>query len=263
MKNHKTFTYILFLNAILFLIPYSSSHSLEDAIKSKDRSSKNVMRDRYRNPYETLSFFEIEQNMKVVELSPGGGWYTEILANYIHSPGEIIAAHFDKNSNRDFYVRMRKNFENKVNENPLYKNVSVVDLSSKLAEPGTVDAVLTFRNLHNWIGPQIDLIFSNAHKALKKGGILGVVEHRANPGTSLEEMKRTGYVTEEYAIKIAEKHGFTLISKSEINSNPKDTKDYVRGVWTLPPVLRLKEKDKQKYLDIGESDRMTILFKKL
>ena len=263
MKNHKTFTYILFLNAILFLIPYSSSHSLEDAIKSKDRSSKNVMRDRYRNPYETLSFFEIEQNMKVVELSPGGGWYTEILANYIHSPGEIIAAHFDKNSNRDFYVRMRKNFENKVNENPLYKNVSVVDISSKLAEPGTVDAVLTFRNLHNWIGPQIDLIFSNAHKALKKGGILGVVEHRANPGTSLEEMKRTGYVTEEYAIKIAEKHGFTLISKSEINSNPKDTKDYVRGVWTLPPVLRLKEKDKQKYLDIGESDRMTILFKKL
>ena len=263
MKNHKTFTYILFLNAILFLIPYLSSHSLEDAIKSKDRSSKNVMRDRYRNPYETLSFFEIEQNMKVVELSPGGGWYTEILANYIHSPGEIIAAHFDKNSNRDFYVRMRKNFENKVNENPLYKNVSVVDLSSKLAEPGTVDAVLTFRNLHNWIGPQIDLIFSNAHKALKKGGILGVVEHRANPGTSLEEMKRTGYVTEEYAIKIAEKHGFTLISKSEINSNPKDTKDYVRGVWTLPPVLRLKEKDKQKYLDIGESDRMTILFKKL
>ena len=263
MKNHKTFTYILFLNAILFLIPYSSSHSLEDAIKSKDRSSKNVMRDRYRNPYETLSFFEIEQNMKVVELSPGGGWYTEILANYIHSPGEIIAAHFDKNSNRDFYVRMRKNFENKVNENPLYKNVSVVDLSSKLAEPGTVDAVLTFRNLHNWIGPQIDLIFSNAHKALKKGGILGVVEHRANPGTSLEEMKRTGYVTEEYAIKIAEKHGFALISKSEINSNPKDTKDYVRGVWTLPPVLRLKEKDKQKYLDIGESDRMTILFKKL
>ena len=263
MKNHKTFTYILFLNAILFLIPYSSSHSLEDAIKSKDRSSKNVMRDRYRNPYETLSFFEIEQNMKVVELSPGGGWYTEILANYIHSPGEIIAAHFDKNSDRDFYVRMRKNFENKVNENPLYKNVSVVDLSSKLAEPGTVDAILTFRNLHNWIGPQIDLIFSNAHKALKKGGILGVVEHRANPGTSLEEMKRTGYVTEEYAIKIAEKHGFTLISKSEINSNPKDTKDYVRGVWTLPPVLRLKEKDKQKYLDIGESDRMTILFKKL
>ena len=263
MKNHKTFAYILFLNAILFLIPYSSSHSLEDAIKSKDRSSKNVMRDRYRNPYETLSFFEIEQNMKVVELSPGGGWYTEILANYIHSPGEIIAAHFDKNSNRDFYVRMRKNFENKVNENPLYKNVSVVDLSSKLAEPGTVDAVLTFRNLHNWIGPQIDLIFSNAHKALKKGGILGVVEHRANPGTSLEEMKRTGYVTEEYAIKIAEKHGFTLISKSEINSNPKDTKDYIRGVWTLPPVLRLKEKDKQKYLDIGESDRMTILFKKL
>jgi len=155
------------------------------------------------------------------------------------------------------------NFENKVNQNPMYKNVKVVDLSSKLADEGSVDAVLTFRNLHNWIGPQIDLIFSNAHKALKQNGILGVVEHRANPGTSLEDMRKTGYVTEEYAINIAQKHGFTLISKSEINANPKDTKDHPRGVWTLPPVLRLKEQDKEKYLNIGESDRMTLLFKKL
>ena len=263
MKNYKTFKYFLFLNIIFSLIPYASTHSLEDAINSKDRSVKNVKRDQYRNPYETLSFFEIKQDMKVVELSPGGGWYTEILANYIHAPGMLIAAHFDKNSERDFYVRMRNSFENKINQNPMYKNVSIVDLSSKLAEAETVDAVLTFRNLHNWIGPQIDIIFSNAHMALKKGGILGVVEHRANPGTSLEEMKKTGYVTEEYAIKIAEKHGFTLISKSEINANPKDTKDYARGVWTLPPVLRLKDDDKQKYIAIGESDRMTLLFKKI
>jgi len=259
----KSYSPLIFFGLILFLIPFTSAHSLEEAINSKDRSVKNVKRDQYRNPYETLSFFEIKQDMKVVELSPGGGWYTEILANYIHAPGMLIAAHFDKNSERAFYVRMRNSFENKINQNPMYKNVSIVDLSSKLAEAETVDAVLTFRNLHNWIGPQIDIIFSNAHMALKKGGILGVVEHRANPGTSLEEMKKTGYVTEEYAIKIAEKHGFTLISKSEINANPKDTKDYARGVWTLPPVLRLKDDDKQKYIAIGESDRMTLLFKKI
>ena len=263
MKNYRTYTYLSFLNIIFFMTPFTSAHSLEDAINSQDRSPKNVARDQYRNPYKTLSFFEIKQDMKIVELSPGSGWYTEILANYIHSPGMLTAAHFDKNSDRDFYIRMRNNFEKKINENPMYKNVSIVDLSSKLADKETLDAVLTFRNLHNWIGPQIDIIFSNAHKALKKGGVLGVVEHRADPGTSLEEMKKTGYVTEAYAIEIAKKHGFTLVSKSEINANPKDTKNYPRGVWTLPPVLRLKEQDKEKYLNIGESDRMTLLFKKL
>ena len=263
MKNYRTYTYLSFLNIIFFLTPFTSAHSLEDAINSQDRSPKNVARDQYRNPYKTLSFFEIKQDMKIVELSPGSGWYTEILANYIHSPGMLTAAHFDKNSDRDFYIRMRNNFEKKINENPMYKNVSIVDLSSKLADKETLDAVLTFRNLHNWIGPQINIIFSNAYKALKKGGVLGVVEHRANPGTSIEKMKKTGYVTEEYAIEIAEKHGFTLISKSEINSNPNDTKDYEKGVWTLPPVYRLKERDKEKYLNIGESDRMTLLFKKL
>tara|TARA_B100001989_G_scaffold58850_1_gene39207 strand:+ start:109 stop:903 length:795 start_codon:yes stop_codon:yes gene_type:complete len=255
--------YLLIIAAVLIFSPYGQAHNLETAISSDDRSPKNILRDKYRNPYETLSFFEIKQNMTVVELSPGGGWYTEILANYIHSPGKLIAAHFDKDSDSDFYIRMRNNFEEKVAQNPIYRNVQVVDLSSKLAEEQTVDAVLTFRNLHNWIGPQIDLIFSNAYKSLKPGGILGVVEHRANPGTSLQEMKKTGYVTEEYAIKIAQKHGFTLVSKSEVNANPKDTKDHPRGVWTLPPVLRLKEVDKEKYLNIGESDRMTLLFKKV
>jgi len=129
MRNYKTYTYILFLNLTFFLAPFVSAHSLEDAIKSTDRSAKNVLRDQYRNPYETLSFFGIQQEMSVVELSPGGGWYTEILANYIHSPGMLIAAHFDRDSQRDFYIRMRNNFEDKINKNPMYKNVSVVDLS--------------------------------------------------------------------------------------------------------------------------------------
>jgi len=108
----------------------------------------------------------------------------------------------------------------------------------------------------------MDLIFSNSFKALKSGGLFGIVEHRANPGTSMDDMKRSGYVTEEHAIKIAKKHGFILEAKSEINANVKDTKDHPKGVWTLPPSLRLKDIDKDKYLSIGESDRMTLLFKK-
>ena len=238
------------------------SHDLESAINSSDRSSKNIVRDEYRNPYETLSFFEIKSNMKVVELSPGGGWYTEILANYLHDPGMLIAAHFDKDSERAYFKRGRANFEKKMSNSPMYKNVKIVDLSSSLAEPETIDAVITFRNLHNWLGSQADLIFSNSYKVLKSGGILGIVEHRAKPGTSFEDMKKSGYVTEEYAIEIAEKHGFKLVSKSEVNSNIKDTKDHPKGVWTLPPSLRLKEVDKEKYTEIGEGDRMTLLFKK-
>ena len=240
----------------------SWSHSLEAAIASDARSPKNVERDKYRNPYETLSFFQIKPYMKVVELSPGGGWYTEILANYLDDPGVLIAAHFDRDSKRAYFKNSRANFEKKVIENSMYDNVYIVNLSSNLAEAESVDAVLTFRNLHNWLGPQMDLIFSNSYKALKPGGIFGVVEHRAEPGTSIEDMKKSGYVTEEYAIKAAEKHGFRLVAKSEINANPKDTKDHPRGVWTLPPSLRLKDIDRDKYIEIGESDRMTLLFKK-
>ena len=145
----------------------------------------------------------------------------------------------------------------------MYGRVEIVDMYSPLADANSVDAVLTFRNLHNWLGPNMDRIFENTFKALKPGGVFGIVEHRAKPGTPMDMMKKSGYVTEEHAIKVAEKHGFTLVSKSEINANSKDIKDYPRGVWTLPPSLRLKEKDKDKYIEIGESDRMTLLFKKL
>ena len=256
MKN------ILSILILCSFITHVFSHDLDGAINSSDRSSKNIVRDEYRNPYETLSFFEIKSNMKVVELSPGGGWYTEILANYLHDPGMLIAAHFDKDSERAYFKRGRANFEKKMSNSPMYKNVKIVDLSSSLAEPETIDAVITFRNLHNWLGSQADLIFSNSYKVLKTGGIFGIVEHRAKPGTSFEDMKKSGYVTEEYAIRVAEKHGFKLVSKSEVNSNLKDTKDHPKGVWTLPPSYRLKKVDKEKYTEIGESDRMTLLFKK-
>ena len=238
---------------MIFSLASLSAHNLEQAVNSEDRSPDNVARDIYRHPYETLSFFGIKPDMTVVELNPGGGWYTEILANYIHYPGTLITAQ------GSYYF---EGFEKKMNSNPMYGRVEIVNLNSNLAEPNSVDAVITFRNLHNWLGAGMDSIFRSSFKALKPGGSFGVVEHRAKPGTDFETMKTSGYVTEDHAIEVALKHGFELVEKSDINANPKDTKDHAKGVWTLPPTYRLKNKDRDKYSAIGESDRMTLLFKK-
>lgn len=250
---------------ILIILLFSSDtygHGLKEAIESTDRTPANVLRDQYRNPHDTLTFFGIKDDMVVVELSPGSGWYTEILANYIHQPGRLIAAHYDPQSSSNYYRRSRAGFEKKLASAEMYRNVELVNLFDELAESNSVDAIITFRNLHNWLGTNMDLIFANSFKALKPGGIFGVVEHRANAGASMEVMKKSGYVTEEHAISVAKKHGFVLVGKSEINANPLDTKDYENGVWTLPPSLRLKDLDKEKYIAIGESDRMTLLFRK-
>ncbi len=238
---------------MIFSLTSLSAHNLEQSVNSEDRSPDNVARDIYRHPYETLSFFGIKPDMTVVELNPGGGWYTEILANYIHYPGTLITAQ------GSYYF---EGFEKKMNSNPMYGRVEIVNLNSNLAEPNSVDAVITFRNLHNWLGADMDSIFRSSFKALKPGGSFGVVEHRAKPGTDFETMKTSGYVTEDHAIEVALKHGFELVEKSEINANPKDTKDYPKGVWTLPPRLRLDDVDRDKYKSIGESDRMTLLFRK-
>jgi predicted methyltransferase len=257
--NIKKITSLFLLS---LFIPMAFSHDLERAVTSEERDPKNAARDSSRHPLETLSFFGIKSNMTLVALSPGGGWYTEILANFLHEPGKLIAAHFDPNSERAYYKRSRANFEKKMSANSMFDTVEMVTINSNLAEPNSVDAVLTFRNLHNWLGSDMDLIFSNSYKALKPGGLFGVVEHRAKPGTSMEAMKKSGYVSEEHAIEMAKKHGFELVAKSEINANPKDSTDHPGGVWTLPPNLRLKDEDREKYLEIGESDRMTLLFKK-
>ena len=214
---------VIFLLAGSFL----SADPLRDAVENSDRTAKNVSRDVYRNPYETISFFKIEPDMKVIELSPGGGWYTEILANYLNDSGLLIAAHFNPKIENNYLKRSRANYEQMLINNEAFKKVKLVSF-----------------------------------KALKPGGFFGVVEHRAKPETSFKKMKKTGYVTEAYAIQAAEKIGFVLIDKSEINSNVKDTTDHPKGVWTLPPTLRLKDVDKSKYLEIGESDRMTLLFMK-
>ena len=250
MKTIKSFFLVL---ALLINAPNLLSHSLKESIESQDRTPQFTARDVYRHPYETLTFFNIQPDMTVVELNPGGGWYTEILANYIHYPGTLIAAQ------GSYYM---DGFKKKMDSDPMFGRVEIVSLSSNLAEPNSVDAILTFRNLHNWLGPQMDSIFKSSMVALKPGGIFGVVEHRANPGTSLKAMKSSGYVTEAHAIEVALNNGFELVAKSEINANPKDTKNHPKGVWTLPPRLRLNEVDREKYESIGESDRMTLLFRK-
>ena len=251
----------LSLLLILLCSLNSYSNDLKDFVESSSRNEANVLRDVYRNPFETLSFFGLESDMTVVELSPGGGWYTEILAPYLKESGDLIVAHFNPDLG-GYYERSRSRFEKKIRNNEIYEAMTIVNLDSQFSNPGEADAVLTFRNLHNWIGPQLNIILNSAYLSLKSGGILGVVEHRAKPGTSIEGMKKSGYVTKEWAISEIEKRGFVLLAESELNANPRDTKNHPRGVWTLPPSMAMKEQDKKKYEAIGESDRMTLLFQK-
>jgi len=250
-----------------FMIIFASNleaHNLQESIKSDHRLTSNTIRDDSRHPYETLSFFEIKPEMTVVELSPGGGWYTEILAMYMYDEGRLITAPYNP-ALGDYAQRSFKNFVKKLKSDEVYKKVEIIYLFEKLAEDATVDAVLTFRNVHNWLDNNAKgakKIFQQAYSALKPGGIFGVVEHRASPGTSLVDMYNSGYVTEKYIINLANQVGFILSDKSEINSNWKDKKDYSKGVWTLPPTYRLKDIDREIYEEIGESDRMTLLFRK-
>jgi len=242
--------------------------SLQSAIDGAHRSEKHTVRDEFRRPYETLSFFEVKPSNKVVEIWPGGGWYTEILAPLLHDNGHLVAAHFPPQEKAGYFKRSREAFLKKLAANPeIYGKVEVTSVHppvhDQLTEPGTADNVLTFRNVHNWTKIGIDqLMFDSFYEALKPGGILGVVEHRAPEGASKQYMKDSGYVTESYVISLAENAGFELVESSDINNNPADTKDYQQGVWTLPPTLAMKEKDRERYVAIGESDRMTIKFVK-
>ena len=197
-----------------------------------------------------------------------GGWYTEILAPLLRDEGKLIAAHFDPESDVAFFRRSRADFAAKLAEDPQwYDKVELSTLNYDpqlpLAEPGSADRVLTFRNVHNWLAAGDDKaaqVFDKFYAALKPGGMLGVVEHQARAGTSLEDMIKTGYVTQAKVRELAEAAGFEMISISPVNQNVQDTKDHPEGVWTLPPTLRLGDKDRARYLAIGESDRMTLLF---
>ena len=268
MKNIFS-TLCLFLAVLGFSQSANTSNqkdSLFEAINDPNRNPSYTKRDKYRNPYETLSFFQINPSMHVLELSAGGGWYTEILAPYLKAKGQLSVTHHNPDAG-NYYLRSRTAFDEKVKSNPLFRGVRVITSdvppSNAFTEPETQDLVVTFRNLHNWLGrDSMQAVMLEAYNALKPGGYFGVVEHRAPEGSSLEYMKKSGYVTQSLAIEKALEVGFVLVGTSEINANPNDTADHPKGVWTLPPSYRLKDKDRAKYQSIGESDRMTLLFKK-
>lgn len=248
----------------------SAADAIDAAVAAPTRTEANVARDRYRHPAETLRFFGVEPDMTVVEIWPGGGWYTEVLAPLLAKDGQLYAAVFsDTAAGQPAYrARLNKSLREKFEGNPeIYGGVKITHLhvpgETAIAPAGSADRVLTFRNVHNWLATdEAEAVFKAFFVALKPGGMLGVVEHRAKPGTDLETMKKSGYVTEEKVIELARHAGFELVKKSEINANANDSADHPEGVWTLPPSLRLGEKEREKYLAIGESDRMTLLFRK-
>ncbi len=249
----------------------ATAAAIDAALSGAHRSDVNKARDVYRHPRETLTFFGLRQDMTVVELWPGaGGWYTEVLAPILKDKGTYYAAHVDPVDAPQGGRDGLKSYQAKLAANPdLYGKVKVTVLwqegtkRPEIAPAGSADMVVTFRNIHNWMGrgwaPQA---LEAAYKALKPGGVLGVVEHRGNPAVAQDPKAASGYVNEDYAIKLIEAAGFRLVARSEINANPKDTKDYEKGVWTLPPVYRLGEVDRAKYAAIGESDRFTLRFVK-
>jgi len=231
---------------------------LKTAIDGPQRSAENKARDKYRHPLETLTFFGIKPDMTVVEISPGQGWYTEILAPFLKDHGKLYEALGGG--------RGAKTFEDKLKGDPaLYGNVIVTTLQppaeTTIAPAGSADMVLTFRNVHDWLSRgNADDYFKAFYRALKPGGVLGVTDHRADPSQPQDPKAASGYMRQDVVVKLAEQAGFKLMGTSEINANPKDDRNH--PVWNLPPTLRHGATDRDKYLAIGESDRMTLKFVK-
>jgi len=242
---------------------------LDAAIAGDHRAPTNVARDVWRHPRDTLLFFGLQPDMAVMEVWPGsGGWYTEILAPVLHDRGRLVAASWDPAMDNRFVQDGLKAYRAKLDARPdVYGRVEMTALhyptAMKPVPDGTMDMVLTFRNIHNWMPREAARPMLQAmYDALKPGGILGVVEHRAATDAPQDTQARSGYVREDYAIELIESIGFRLVGRSEVNANPADTRDYPQGVWTLPPTLRLGDKDRDRYLAIGESDRFTLRFEK-
>lgn len=239
---------------------------LDQVLAGSWRSDTNKARDEYRHPKQTLEFFGVKPDQTVIEIAPGGGWYTEVLAPLLKDSGHYVAA-FAADASSDYAKKNNDKYRELLQKDAAeFGPVQQVDFDPKapvLGAPDSVDAVLTFRNVHNWVmADTAPLMFKAFFDVLKPGGTLGVVDHRAAAGAELEQVKGSGYLPQDYVIQLATDAGFTLVAQSEINANPKDTKDYEKGVWTLPPTLRLGDQDKDKYLAIGESDRMTLKFEK-
>lgn len=251
----------------------------EEAMRGSHRDKANIKRDIYRHPMQTLRFFGLQSYMTVVEIWPGRGWYSEILAPIMRDEGTLYLAGFSTMAKRtpEWRKTMQKDFLEKLAKHPdVYDRAIITELSvpekTNIAPEESVDMVLTFRNVHNWMkGDYAEQMFQVFARVLKPGGVLGVVEHRAEPDTSIADMIESGYVTEDFVIELAEAAGFIFEARTDINANSNDIKSYPKGVWTLPPTLRFckaiddeadKEQCIEQYTAIGESDRMTLKFRK-
>ena len=245
---------------------------LATVLTGNQRTAEERARDNYRHPRETLEFFGVRENMTVIELSASKGWYTAILGPLLSEKGKLAVTNADPNGPPDSEgTKNAKSLLERIAKDPAaFGKVSTIVTNWKrdevsLGPDGSADMVLTFRNLHGWIANGVaDKVLTASFKVLKNGGTLGVEEHRAKPEASTDPkaIGDSGYVPEALVVQLAQKAGFKLSGASEVNANPKDTKDHPKGVWTLPPTLQLGDTDKEKYLAIGESDRMTLKFVK-
>lgn len=264
---------LLLLSACASVTKQVQIDTLEGIIKGSHRSEANKARDHYRHPLETLKFFELEANMKVVEIWPGSGaWYTEILAPYLKDKGQLTLADFSPNVDVPYFKKSREKLRKKLSTDT--NRYGAIQFSHfhppselNIAPANSQDRILTFRNAHNWYmrggkDEKLDAAMSSFYKALKPGGLLGIVDHRLPEPASDDLQDHSGYIKTSNIIAAAERAGFSLVAQSEINANKQDTANHPKGVWTLPPSLRLGEENKAHYQGIGESDRMTLKFKK-
>jgi len=259
---------LLFLSLAAPAEAQSPAERLSSLIDGVQRSEKNRVRDRYRHPLEVLRFFGVEPDSAVVEILPGaGGYWTEILAPFLKDHGRYIGAIGDFSSTSAEAQADQAGFKAKIAADPAnYGKVEVSQFAAdryEIAPPASADFVLTFRNIHNWMAAgETAAVFKTFFAALKPGGILGVEEHRGRADQPQDPLAKSGYVRQDVAVAFAEAAGFRLVASSEVNANPKDTKDYSVGVWALPPTFRLKDQDHEKYANIGESDRFVLKFVK-
>jgi predicted methyltransferase len=245
----------------------STADALTAILAGDQRPAEERARDAYRHPKETLLFFGIRPETRVLEVWPEPGWYTAVIAPLVRDKGKYFAGVIAADPSSKYVTHRLEQYQARLAARPdLYDRVAVVTFAPDGVDavpPESVDMVLTFRNIHNWMArDQAAQAFHSMYRALKPGGVLGVVEHRGNPAVPQDPKAKSGYVNEDYAIKLIEEQGFRLVAKSGVNDNPRDTKDYEQGVWTLPPTYRLGAKDHDKYAAIGESDRFTLRFVK-
>ena len=257
----------LLLAAACAALPTAAPEDFRPLLGAPHRSPGNVARDAHRHPAETLGFFGVRADSTVVEILPGsGGYYLELLAPYLRDKGRYVAANRDELAPANYLADHRKLLARLAADPANYGRVLVTKFNADrhdIAPPGSADFVLTFRNLHNWIERgEAEAALRAFHRALKPGGILGVVDHRGRTDQSQEAQMKSGYVREDFVIALIEQAGFGLVARSEANANPQDTKDHPAGVWSLPPTYRLKDVDRAKYAAIGESDRFTLMFVK-